>query len=499
MRSFFRTSFLTLLSQQAPLVLATAVPETFDVAVIGAGLSGLTAARDLIHAGKSIIVLEARDRVGGKVYNRPLANGGVTEVGAEFIGPTQDKVLAMISDLGLQTFYTYSQGQSILWRNNTRHVFTPDPALGGAPPVNPSSLPQIATAQAQLDQWAAELNVSAPWAHTQAAKWDSQTFDDYISQNANHTDARFVLTTACKSLFAVEPKELSLLYVLAYIAAAGNETTVGTLGRLIAVEDGAQESRVIGGTGLIPQRLADKVGYNHIVLGAPVSSVVKTGKGYKVGSRAGAVIAKNVILAMAPPLLRQITFEPALPSTRQRLNEQMKMPALGKGIPIYETPFWRKSENLSAQVLSDAGSIRVTFDSTPEDASFGAILGFILADEMRAIDKLSVAEAQSKIMSDYVRYYGKQAANFTEFVLQRWDLEEWSRGGPVAVAPPNVLTKYGSALRQSAGGLYFSGTETSEYWTGYMDGAIRSGERVAREIVGSSNAKLTPRGANDSS
>ncbi|KAJ4410382.1 hypothetical protein N0V91_001866 [Didymella pomorum] len=486
MRRFFRNSVLALLSQQASFVLSTAVPDSVDVAVVGAGLSGLTAARDLLHAGKSVIILEARDRVGGKVYNHPLKNGGVTEVGAEFVGPTQEKVLSMISDLGLQTFNTYSQGQSILWRNNTRHVFTPDPALGGAPPVDPSSLAQIAAAQAQLDEWAAELNVSAPWTHPQAAKWDSQTFDDYLNQYANHADARFVLGTACNSLLSVEPKEISLLYVLAYIAAAGDETTVGTLGRLIAVKGGAQESRVVGGTGLIPQRLADKVGYNHIVLSAPVSSVVKTGKGYKVCSRAGTVIAKNVVLAMAPPLLRQINFEPALPATRQKLNEKTKMGALGKGIPIYETPFWRKGENLSAQVQSDSGSVRVAFDSTPEDGSFGALLGFLLADEMRALDKLSVAEAQSKIVADYVRYYGKQAANFTEFVLQRWDLEEWSRGGPVAVAPPNVLTRYGSALRQSAGGLHFAGTETSEYWTGYMDGAIRSGERVAREIVGSS-------------
>lgn len=485
MRPFFRASVLTLLSQQAPFVLATTIPESVDVAIIGAGLSGLTAARDLLHAGKSVIVLEARDRVGGKVYNHPLTNGGVTEVGAEFVGPTQDKVLGMISDLGLQTFHTYSQGQSILWRNNTRHVFTPDPALGGSPPVDPFSLAQIAAAQAQLDEWAAELNVSAPWTHPQATKWDNQTFEDYLSQYADHADARFVLSTACNSLLSVEPREISLLYVLAYIAAAGNKTTIGTLGRLIAVQDGAQESRVVGGTGLIPQRLADKVGHNHIVLNAPVNSVVKSGSGYKVCSRAGTVKAKNVVLAMAPPLLRQIAFEPALPAHRQKLNEETKMGALGKGIPIYETAFWRKSENLSAQVQSDSGSVRVTFDSSPEDESFGALLGFLLADEMRALNKLPATEAQSKIVADYVRYYGKQAANFTEFVLQRWDLEEWSRGGPVAIAPPNILTKYGSALRQHAGGLHFAGTETSEYWTGYMDGAIRSGERVAREIAGS--------------
>jgi monoamine oxidase len=160
------------------------------------------------------------------------------------------------------------------------------------------------------------------------------------------------------------------------------------------------------------------------------------------------------------------------------------MPAIGKGIAVYSSPFWRKSENLSAQVISDIGSVRTTFDSSPADASFGAILGFILADEMRALDKLSPADAQKLVIRDYVRYFGAQATNITEFVLQRWDLEEFSMGGPVAIAPPNVLKANGPALRAAVGGIHFAGTETAEYWTGYMDGAIRSGMRAAKEILG---------------
>lgn len=482
--SKWASPLLVSLLQAIPFVASTAVPESIDVAVVGAGLAGLTAARDLLQAGKSVVVFEARDRVGGKVYNQPLVNGGVTEVGAEFVGPTQDKVLDMISDLGLETFATYDQGLSIVWRNDTRHIFSPDPLLGGAPPVDESALIQIAVAQAQLDTWAAELNTSAPWSHPEAELWDHQSFDSFLEAYATHSDARFVLTTACKAIFSVEPPELSLLYVLAYVAAAGNETTTGSLSRLIAVKDGAQELRVVGGTGLIPERLAEAVGLEHITLNAPVVKISKCNAGYEVVSKAGTVLAKNVVLALSPPLLRKITFDPPLPSDRQALNEQTKMGALGKGIPVYETPFWRSEGNLSAQVTSDTGSVRVTFDSSPDDASFGAILGFILGDEMRVIDKLPAEEAKENIISDYVRYYGEHAANTTDFILFRWDLEEWSEGGPTAIAPPNVLTKYGHALRHSVDGLHFAGTETSEYWTGYMDGAIRSGERVAREIGG---------------
>jgi monoamine oxidase len=162
----------------------------------------------------------------------------------------------------------------------------------------------------------------------------------------------------------------------------------------------------------------------------------------------------------------------------------MFMPALGKGIGIYKTPFWRSTEKLSAQVISDRGASRVTFDSTPEDGAFGAILGFILGDDMRAVDKLSPAQAQKQVVGDFTRYFGDKAKDVSEFVLVRWDLEEFSKGGPTAAAPPGVLSVVGDALRQKVGGIHFAGTETSEFWTGYMDGAIRSGERAAREIVG---------------
>jgi monoamine oxidase len=476
------TMLLLLSAYLSSYAFASVVPESVDVAIIGAGLSGLTTARDLLHGGKSVVVLEARDRVGGKVYNHPLKNGGVTEVGAEFVGPTQDKVLQMISDLGLETFDTYNEGKTILWRNNTRLTYTPDPQLGGAPPVEQASLLEVAGAQGQLNAWAAELNTSAPWMHPKAEELDSMTFQQFIDQQATLSDTSLVLTTACKAIFAAEPRELSLLYVVAYIAAAGNETAVGTLDRLTAIKDGAQEKRVVGGTGLIPERLAKKVGSEHIILNAAVSTITKTRKSYKVVSRAGTVHAKEVVVAMAPPLLRQITFSPPLPTSRQQLNQKMKMASIGKGIPIYSTPFWRH-DNLSAQVLSDSGSVKITFDSTPEDTSFGAILGFILGDEMRALDKLTPAQCEKKLLADYKRYFGDSGTNITEFVLQRWDLEEWSRGGPVAVAPPNVLTQYGSALRAKVDGLHFAGTETSPYWTGYMDGAIRSGERAAKEIL----------------
>jgi monoamine oxidase len=194
------------------------------------------------------------------------------------------------------------------------------------------------------------------------------------------------------------------------------------------------------------------------------------------------VSARKVIIAMSPPLASRIRYSPLLPASRDQLTQRMPMGALGKAIAIYEKPFWR-ADNLTGQVVSDSGIVRSTFDSSPADASYGAMMGFIEADEMRKFDALSEEDIKAAVTADYVKYFGAKAANVRSWVIQRWDLEEFSRGGPVAIAGPGVLTKYGSALTIPVHGIYFAGTESSDYWVGYMDGAIRSGERAARQIL----------------
>lgn len=453
--------------------------QPFDVAVVGAGLSGLTAARDLINAGKSVVVLEARDRVGGRVLNAHLANGGITELGAEFVGPTQDRVLNMISTLGLKTYDTYNVGNDVLWHNNTRGTYVG--GASGIPPLDIPSLLQAAAAEEALDSMAATINVSAPWTHPSALDWDGMTFGSWLNSTITLSPARFLLDLFSTSVFSAESVELSFLYVLSYIASAGNETLVGTVERLINTEDAAQAQRVEGGTQLIAIKLAESLGLENIKFNAQVRSITKTSDGYDIGGNYP-VSAKQVVVAMSPPLASRIEYYPLLPASRDQLTQRMPMGSIGKAIAIYETPFWR-SQNLTGQALSDDGIVRATFDNSPSDASFGALMGFIEADEMRQFDAQSEDAVKAAVLQDYVKYFGPEANNITEFVLQRWDNEQFSRGGPVAYGPPTVLTRFGPALKQPVGGIHFAGTETAPYWTGYMDGAIRSGERVAQEIL----------------
>lgn len=460
---------------------SAAAHRTVDVAIVGAGLAGLTAARDLVAAGKSVVVLEARDRVGGRVMGLSLAGGGVTEGGGEFIGPTQDRIRALADSLGVQTFTTYNTGNNLLYKDGRRTPYATDGILGSVPPIDAAGLANAAIVQAKLDDLAKEIPVDAPWTAAKADEWDRQTFETWLRANAVIPSAKFLFDVACTSIFSAEPRELSFLFVLFYIAAAGNSANPGTLERLTETAGGAQELRFVGGSQLVPIKLAATLG-DRVVLGAPVRTIARSGSKYVVTADGITVTAGKVVVAVPPPIAARITYDPLLPAARDQLTQRLPMASVGKAIAIYDTPFWR-ADGLNGQVVSDTGVISSTFDNSPPDASFGALMGFIEADEARRLDAASEAEVRAAVLKDYTTYFGAKAASPTSFVLQRWNNEAYTRGGPVSIAAPGVLTRYGPALREPVGGIHWAGTETSMYWMGFMDGAVRSGERVAKEVL----------------
>ncbi|WP_374201627.1 flavin monoamine oxidase family protein [Streptomyces sp. ISL-22] len=460
---------------------AAAAGRDVDVAIVGGGLAGLTAARDLVAAGRSVVVLEARDRVGGRVVGLNLAGGGVTEGGGEFIGPTQDRIKALADSLGVETFATYNTGDNLLYKDGKRTPYATDGVLGAVPPVDAAGLANAAIVQATLDDLAKQIPVGAPWTAAKADEWDRQTFETWLRANAVIPSAKFLFDVACTSIFSAEPRELSFLFVLFYIAAAGNASNPGTLERLTETANGAQELRFVGGSQLVPLRLAAALG-DRVVRGAPVRTIARSGDRYVVTADGITVTAKKVVVAVPPPLAARITYDPLLPAARDQLTQRLPMASVGKAIAIYDTPFWR-ADGLNGQVVSDTGVVSSTFDNSPPDASYGALMGFIEADEARKLDGASEAEVRAAVLKDYATYFGAKAASPTSFVLQRWNNEAYTRGGPVSIAAPGVLTQYGPALREPVGGIHWAGTETSTYWMGFMDGAVRSGERVAKEVL----------------
>jgi monoamine oxidase len=455
---------------------------TADVAIVGAGLAGLTAARRLVAAGHTVVVLEARDRVGGRTLNHAIAPGKVAEAGGEFVGPTQDRIAALAGEVGVGTFDAYDTGKNVYVNGAIRLKYSDTSVLGTAPP-DPLLLADIVKLSQQIDLMAAKFPVATPWTAPNAARYDAMTLETWVRANAiNANGIVALLRPFTEALVGAEPGDVSFLFVLAYVAAAGNASNPGTFERLFNVRGGAQQSRLVGGSQVVSQRVADALG-PRVNLNTPVRAIAQTDTGVTVTSDNLVVDAKHVVVAVPPTLAARIEYAPLLPAARDLLTQRLPMGALMKVEAVYPTPFWRAS-GLTGQFLTVGGPVGYSFDNSPPDGSPGVLAGFVGGTQNLTWGPKPAATRRAAVLAQFARIF--QDNRFlapSEYFEMDWTLEQWSRGGPTAIAGPGTLTSFGPALRAPVGRIHWAGTETSDYWQGYMDGAVRSGERAANEVA----------------
>src|SRR3954447_18479868 len=453
---------------------------TADVCVVGAGFAGLTAARDLVKAGKSVVVLEARGVVGGRVQNHELGGGQVSERGGTFVGPTQDHVLDLAQQLGVDKFDTYDTGDNVYMADGRRSTYS-DTGPTGTAPLDPTILPELALVVQQLDSMAGSVPVDAPWNASSAADWDGQTLETWVKANSATPKFRRLVPLATRPIFGAEPRELSLLFVLFYIAASGNETNPGTFERNFDTRQGGQMWRLAGGSQQIALRIAQQLG-RRVVLRSPVRRITKSGGRVSVVSDRYTVNCRKVIVAIPPTLAGRIDYHPILPPERDQLTQRYGQGTLTKVAAVYDKPFWR-DKGLTGQAVSIDGLVSATFADSPPSCAPGVIFGFVGGDSARSYQRLAPNDARDKVLGEFATFFGDEAKSPTAFFDTRWTAEQWTRGCPVGIAAPGTLLAYGDQLRASVGAIHWAGTETSTYWNGYMDGAVRSGQRAAREVL----------------
>ncbi|HVQ58675.1 MAG TPA: flavin monoamine oxidase family protein [Solirubrobacterales bacterium] len=465
-------------------------PIETDVAVVGAGLAGLVAARELVAAGVRPLVLEARDRVGGRLLNEPIGDGKVVEVGGQWIGPTQRRIAALAAELGVATFPTHDQGRHLIEMGGKRGSFAgafTDASLSLvrdlASTVSPLALADFEQARARLDRMARQVPLEAPWSAPRARRWDGETFASWVRRNTRTAAARSLMELATEAVWAAEPSDVSLLHVLFYTHSGGGFNT------LIGTGGGAQQDRFHGGSQRLALLMADQLEDERVRLSAPVRRIEHGGDGVVLhadglgGEIGGLVVrARSAIVAIPPTLAGRVAYDPPLPARRDQLTQRMPQGTVIKTMAIYETPFWR-ADGLSGQATSDVGPSRVVFDNSPPDGSPGVLLGFLEGRLAREWGARPAQERRDAVLAGHASLFGERAARPEDFIERVWAEEEWTRGCYGCLMVPGGWTEYGSALREPIGRLHWAGAETATVWNGYMDGAVSSGERACSESL----------------
>jgi monoamine oxidase len=441
-----------------------------QVAIVGAGFAGLTAARELTKRGIDAIVLEARDRVGGRTWTI-RKDGYWLDAGGQWTGPGQDHINALGNEMGVASFPTWPEGEHIQYTDGVgirRWV-------GAAPDQDMQTMSKVVQAIMALDQLAAEVPIDAPWNAPRAREWDSMTVQTWMDQNIESERAREQMCTAVEAVYAAEPHDVSLLHALFYARSGGG------FFYLISTEGGAQADRFDGGMQLVAERVAAELG-DRVRLSAPVRRIVQDAGGVTVEADAATVKAERCVVTAPPALAGRIDYQPAMPPLRDHLTTRAPMGSVIKVHAIYETPWWR-DEGLSGRVVSDRGPIKVIFDNSPPEGKPGMLMGFIEGGDGRRLSSIDVGERRKIALECFGRYFGDRASRPVDYIEGNWPAEQWSRGCYGAVFPAGTLISCGTALRVPVGRIHWAGTETSEIFCGYVDGAVRSGERVAAEVA----------------
>lgn len=433
-----------------------------DVAVVGAGLSGLITARNLVHAGLDVVVLDARSFPGGRILNQSIAGGAVVDAGGQWIGPSHTEMWSLASELGVPTFSTDHHGADLYAVGRQVHV----QSESSDSPLRK----EFDTVQAALELMAQTVPLDAPWLAAHARTYDALTLDQWLRLTGVSRGARVLFSKVTQSILGAFASDISLLYFLFYIASSGG------LDPRIDATGGAQETRFSGGAAQLTNRLAAGLG-SRVRSSTPVLAIRWERRGgATVVAWGGTLRARRVVVAMMPADAGRIAYFPALPWRRQELMSRWPAAQVAKFNAVYTEPWWR-GRDLSGQV-SNLGTVYSVFDNTPASGFPGVLLAFAESEKLPT----GTNARRALVLRSLVRFFGPNAQYPIDFVEADWSKQPWI-SGCVSPLGPEFLSVYGPALREPVGPIHWAGSETAAIWNGKMEGALRSGQRAAEEIL----------------
>ena len=438
---------------------------TVDVIVVGAGAAGCMTATNLVAAGKSVVLLEANARVGGRLKRGEIA-GQAIDLGGQWVGPSQTRALEVSSQLGIATYSTFNKGAMLIDAGGRIYKGFSIPN---------EELTEYLKLAGLIDELAEAIPLHEPWKAPQAELWDATTMTTWIRDTVNAQTVRDIIRVIVEVVCSVDPSQISLLQFLWYFKSGNGFNDI------TGVKGGAQQDLFKGGFVSVPEKLAEALG-DRVVLDAPVRAIVQDDHQITAITDQGKWTAKRLVMTAPPTIAARIDYAPTLPYKRRGLMERMPMGAVIKCFVAYEKPFWR-DEKLNGQMISSKTEFGSTFDITAPGNPHGILCGFFDGGPaMRWADK-SPDERKAQVIEDVAHTFGEAARSPIEYVEQNWPAEPWSIGGYTSIPGPGTLTIFGDAIRTPCGRIHWAGTETSDIWSGYVEGALRSGDRVAAEVL----------------
>ncbi|MEE6169128.1 MULTISPECIES: flavin monoamine oxidase family protein [unclassified Mycolicibacterium] len=440
------------------------------VVVVGAGLAGLTAALDLAAAGVDVTVLEARDRVGGRMRGVPVSEGVVADGGAAYLGVRHTELLGLVQECGLGLVSTDVEGDSTFLLGG-RRTTTPS----RVPPLNAVALDGLFD---RLEALVDQVDADAPWQSPQARQLDRMSAARWLAHEVKHPDAQTLFPLYIGEMMAADPAAISALHMAFYLRSRGG------IHYLDAFEGGARRWRIDGGVHLLCLALAERLG-DRVRLQHPVCVIRQDVDGVVVqcvqgvdGTRSE-YRADRVVVAIPPLLAQRIEFRPVLRAPRATAFT-------GRGCAIkvhlgYPAPIWR-DRGLSGWSLSANGPLLSTVDDSPPDESAGVLTGFITGAAAFTFTGLPLSAQRGAALAHAHRLF-PQLPPPSRCTITDWLAQKYSRGCYAALFGPGDWLRLGPTLTAPHDRVHWAGTETSLEFFGLMEGAIRSGRRVATELI----------------
>ncbi|GAT87159.1 Putrescine oxidase [Paenarthrobacter nicotinovorans] len=441
-----------------------------DVVIVGAGPSGLTAARELKKAGLSVAVLEARDRVGGRTWTDTI-DGTMLEIGGQWVSPDQTALMDLLDELGLKMYPRYRDGESVyIGADGKRTQYT-----GDTFPVNETTKAEMDKLVAILDELAAEIGPTEPWAHPKARELDTISFHHWLRRNSTDEEACNNIGLFIAGGMLTKPAHaFSALQAVLMAASAGSFTH-------LTDEDFILDKRVIGGMQQVSLLQAAELGAD-VVLNSPVRTIKWDDNGVTVVSEQATVNARYVIMAVPPNLYSRVSFDPPLPRRQHQMHQHQSLGLVIKVHAVYDTPFWRE-DGLSGTGFSAGALVQEVYDNTNYGDTRGTLVGFVSDEKADAVFELSAEDRKKAILESIAGFLGDKALTPEVYYESDWGSEEWTRGAYAASYDLGGLHRYGKDQHANVGPIYWSSSDLAAEGYQHVDGAVRMGQATAARIV----------------